>query len=202
MPPRRVQGAGGAGAGAWTEAALKCNAAAGSIHAAEVNCSATPALCDGVLAGSAPFAANANAKVKVFPFGGGKAEAADVMGDEAFDVADSGEAYAEAAESLPDKTLKVAAADPRATLAEKTLANDFLSGPNLHLHHAPFQANGMMLDSIMAAAAKAGRMILILGSNKDEPPTILKQLAIATEAAVDVVFMPEPDAQIMQKFQV
>jgi hypothetical protein len=41
-------------ANAWSEAALKCNAAAGSIHAGEVNCTATPALCSSVLKGPPP----------------------------------------------------------------------------------------------------------------------------------------------------
>ena len=97
----------------------------------------------------------------VFPFGAeAKADMeADVMGasgDVAVDAAESGQAFADAAETLPDKTLK---------------------------------ASGMMLDQIMASAAKAERMVLILASNKPEPPTVLKQLALATELAVDVVFM-------------
>eukprot|EP00618_Florenciella_parvula_P012426 CAMPEP_0119482254 /NCGR_PEP_ID=MMETSP1344-20130328/10189_1 /TAXON_ID=236787 /ORGANISM="Florenciella parvula, Strain CCMP2471" /LENGTH=808 /DNA_ID=CAMNT_0007516639 /DNA_START=65 /DNA_END=2491 /DNA_ORIENTATION=+ len=70
------------------------------------------------------------------------------------------------------------------------------------LPDATLKLNAMTTDHAMSASAQEGRLLLILLSNKSEPPTMLKSLALAMEDQVAVGFYPNPDPQTMQRFQV
>lgn len=58
------------------------------------------------------------------------------------------------------------------------------------------------MEGIMVDAAKNKGMVLALFSNKNEPPAMLKQLALVLQGGVSVVFFPEPDQQALAQFQV
>jgi hypothetical protein len=60
----------------------------------------------------------------------------------------------------------------------------------------------MTLDHVMSEAASQKGLVLVLVSNKNEPPAMLKQLALTLQGAASVCFFPDPDQQTLTKFQV
>jgi len=70
------------------------------------------------------------------------------------------------------------------------------------LHFFKHKVNAMTLDHVMAEAASQKGLVLVLVSNKEEPPAMLKQLALTLQGAASVCFFPDPDQQTLTKFQV
>jgi len=185
-------GAGGVGSAdvqeAWSQVARKCEQ--GLVSAAEVNCSSSQASHDLCAQRKVKFSKKGPAAV-VHVYGYGDKSGDD---DEEEDVMGGGASGGGALGAGEGQLVGVFEAS--------TESDDAFAAAGDSLPDLTYKVNAMTLDGVMAEASKTDSVVLVLISNKGEPPSMLKQLALTLQPAVVVCFFPDPDPQTLQRFQV
>jgi thiol-disulfide isomerase/thioredoxin len=102
---------------------------------------------------------------------------------------------------IREKGLKRNEIDTSTDIYPLSECSDALESVSQSIPDFTYKMNSANLDQIAGEALQQEKIMLILASNKDEPPLMLKQLAIDLKPIAIVAFLQSPDATMMQQFQ-